>query len=103
MWNVVDRDMTQGMPDKNQIVRHKSGAIILRCPKCNAVQFTCSEITGPDDAPTLKKMIQCGAGMCKKCGVWFGITAGKTIYPDTIKTQLTPIPEKLSNAGIKRK
>lgn len=84
------------------IVKHKSGAILLRCPKCNAMQFTYSPVIGDDKTPTLTKRIQCGSGYCKRCAIWFGIDAGRTVLFEGTEEKIgTAIPQKLVAAGVK--
>ncbi len=101
-WKVADKkELASGLPTKGEIIKHSSGAIVLRCPVCNAMQFAHSPVSGPDDAPTLSKAIQCGAGTCKRCGVWFAVDAGKTIIKDNPKVEPTPLPTKLRKAGVK--
>ncbi len=101
-WKVIDKDDAgSGLPVRGEIVRHRSGAVVLRCPACNSIQFAHSPITGPDDAPTLLKPIQCGAGNCKRCGVWFSVDAGKTVITEAPETPVRPIPAKLRRGGVK--
>lgn len=50
---------------------------ILRCPACNAIQFFCVEVDGPDDAPTFKRPVRCSAADCRDCGVWFTVLGGR--------------------------
>lgn len=102
-WFVSDvKDSTGGGVDVGEIIKHKSGAVILKCPKCGALQFTHSPITGPYDAPTLSKRIQCGGGHCKQCAIWFSVDAGKTVIHEGPETKRgVMIPKSLRDAGVK--
>jgi hypothetical protein len=103
-YSVIDATALEGgqAVKRGEIMKHRSGAVIIRCPRCNALQFTAADVQGPPDAPTLSKPIQCGAGTCKRCGVWFRIAAGKAIPADPATAQPSkPIPEKLARAGVK--
>lgn len=101
-WTVAKaKTLEDGIPT-GQIVKHKSGAILLRCPKCNAMQFTHSPIVGADETPTLTKRVQCGSGFCKRCAIWFSVDAGKTVIHDgPQEISETPLPKKLVDAGVK--
>lgn len=50
---------------------------IVRCPACAALQFTPQIATGHPEAPDLLAPIRCGAGTCRRCGVWFRIHTGR--------------------------
>lgn len=103
LWSVVNQDDHKRFPDPGEIMKHKSGAIMLRCPECNSLQFTAAIITGPDDAPTISKPIVCGAGSCKRCAVRFSIDAGRTIKESSEDNGgKIGIPEKLKQAGVKK-
>ena len=84
------------------IVKHRSGALLLNCPACNSMQFTCDQLKGTDDKPTLDGPIHCGAGFCKRCGVWFAIKNGKSFVAKAPVRDNVLIPDKLKNAGVKR-
>lgn len=104
-WKVVEANTLEKMPAiaQGEIVKHKSGAILIKCPKCSALQFTHSEITGSNDYPSLQKRIQCGSGFCKRCAIWFGVNSGKTVLFDGPEERIaTPIPERLIKAGVKK-
>lgn len=59
-----------------EIIRHKAGAHILRCPACNAVQFVANELQGEASAPTFAKPLRCA---CVRCACEFRIRSGKAI------------------------
>lgn len=102
-WKIINKDsLGKRFPKRGEIIKHKSGAIILNCPKCNAMQFTHSPVSGTNEIPTLSKPIQCGAGNCDRCGVWFQITAGKTLVSKEPVKHERPIPSKLVDAGVKK-
>jgi len=85
---------------RGDIVKHKSGAIILRCPACGAVQFARAQILNSDKAPTLSQPVHCGSGHCQKCAIWFTIKNGraeKTKEPKPAKVELS---NKLKAAGV---
>ena len=88
-------------PGRGDIIAHASGAVILRCPKCAAVQFTRADILNSPDAPTLDRPVQCGAGHCKKCGVWFSINKGRAIPSEPVAKKPPRLPETLVRAGVR--
>jgi len=93
-WKVIDKDsLQQKTPGPGEIIRHRSGAIVLRCPKCRALQFTHSPIEGTDEMPTLTKSVQCGGGKCLRCGVWFRVNAGRTVITAAPAVSKTPVPK----------
>jgi len=84
------------------ILRHDSGALILRCPACNAMQFTRAEIYNAETRPTLDRAIQCGSGHCQKCAVWFTIEKGKAVLATPTEKKKPPeLDSKLKRAGVK--
>lgn len=86
-----------------EIISHRSGAIILKCPKCSSLQFVHSDVAVSHGVPTLSKRIQCGSGFCKRCAIWFGVVAGRTvIYDGPEKIVKTLIPQRLIDAGVKK-
>jgi len=101
-WTVVDQASLAHSPRVGQVARRDTGVVVLRCPECRALQFAYSPISGPDDKPTLAKPIQCGAGHCKRCGIWFSIVAGKTIVHDDDPREkpVRSLPKKLTKAGV---
>jgi hypothetical protein len=103
-WHVIDKKTLEQRPRPapGEIIKHRSGAVVLCCPVCNAMQFAHAPITGTDDAPTIAKPIQCGAGNCKRCGIWFSIDAGKTVVVAGPTDKLPrEMPTKLVDAGVK--
>lgn len=83
------------------IIAHKSGAVILRCPDCNAVQFGHAKVLNSLASPSLDRPLQCGSGHCKKCGIWFTISNGRAAKVEQPERPTRKIPEKLANAGVK--
>lgn len=66
------------------------------------MQFACSKLIGTPEMPTLENAIHCGAGHCKRCGIWFTIQNGKTVITEQpVKGQI-PLTDKLKEAGVKR-
>jgi len=59
-----------------EIIKHRGGALILRCPECNAMQFIATEIQGENEAPTITTPIKCA---CVRCDCEFRIRSGKAI------------------------
>lgn len=87
-------------PGRGDIIRHASGAVVLRCPKCAALQFTRADVLNNPDAPTLDRPIQCGSGYCKRCGIWFAIRNGVASEVEEPKRSERKIPERLARAGV---
>lgn len=85
---------------RGDIIVHKSGMLILRCPACNAMQFGQASVLNSPDAPTLSKPLQCGSGHCKRCGVWFSIRNGKASEAESPVNAQTEIPDRLKKAGV---
>lgn len=80
-YRVVRKGRFRGiLPKEGEITIHTrkngepSGAIILRCPSCGGMQHKQATIEGPDDAPTILKVMECD---CIKCrSMTFQIRAG---------------------------
>ena len=85
---------------QGDILIHKSGAVILRCPACNAMQFGRAKVLNSPETPTLDQPLQCGSGHCKKCGVWFSIRNGKAEPSEKPEHKKTELPDKLVKAGV---
>ena len=103
-YKVIDGVDTLGRrphPALGDIMAHRSGAVILRCPKCHAMQFTRAEVYNAESSPTLDRPIHCGSGHCKKCGIWFTITNGRAAECEPPEGPSRPIPKKLAKAGVK--
>lgn len=96
----VDSLAQKRMPGRGEIIAHASGAIILRCPKCAALQFTRADILNNPDAPTLDRPVHCGSGHCKKCGIWFEIRKGTATEVEEPPRKERKIPRKLARAGV---
>lgn len=86
---------------RGQIIAHQSGAVILRCPACNAMQFGAAKVLNSPEKPTLDRPLQCGSGHCKKCGVWFQIVNGKAVPAESPNKEKGEIPRKLFRAGVR--
>lgn len=87
-------------PGRGDIIAHKSGAVVLRCPKCAALQFTRATVLNDPATPTLDRAIQCGSGYCKKCGIWFSIRNGQASEVEPPPPKKTTLPDKLKKAGV---
>jgi len=99
----VDRLEQKRVPSKGDIIAHRSGAIILRCPKCNAIQFTHAVIVNSPETPTLDRPVHCGSGHCQKCAIWFTIRNGLAYQVDEPKKEpKTSTPTDLLKAGVKK-
>jgi len=101
-WRVVDRDVLSTRPKlrPGEIIAHRSGAIVLNCPACNAMQFAHSPLEGDRNSPTLGKPVHCGAGKCKACAVWFGVRSGTTFEAAKPNAAVAAIPDELKKAGV---
>ena len=101
-WKVltgVDKLTNRLLP--GEIIKHKNGALILNCPKCNSVQFTRARMSGTDETPTIEEPIQCGGGYCDKCGIWFQVKNGRTLPVEVEQnSDGVEIPKKLRDAGV---
>ena len=86
-----------------EIIVHKTGNLLLNCPKCGKIQFAAAKLEGSDEAPNIMAPIQCGSGYCQRCGVWFRIVTGK---PEILEAppgrEPLDIPKELLQAGVKR-
>lgn len=80
-WTIVDATTLAQRPRlaPGQLLRHRSGNVVLNCPACNATQFVVAQLAGPSDAPTLSCDVTCGAGYCKRCALRFTIVGGRTV------------------------
>ena len=85
-----------------EIVRHRTGAIILTCPACHAMQFALAKVSGTDERPTLDRPVHCGAGHCRRCGIWFTITDGVAALAAPPTQATTEVPARLARAGVHR-
>jgi hypothetical protein len=104
-WRILKRNsLEQGVTTKpGEILLHRSKAIILNCPVCNAMQFTAAKNIGSREKPTLSKPVHCGAGHCRRCGVWFSVTNGKTVLHEEGDPREAPamlLSTKLRRAGV---
>lgn len=61
---------------RGELLRHRAGCVVLRCPQCNALGFAAGEIQGPRDAPTVDRLIHCG---CESCDAKYRIRSGKAV------------------------
>jgi hypothetical protein len=88
-------------PSLGEVMRQRSNVLVLRCPACRALQFTAASISGPDDSPTTSP-IHCGAGTCKRCGIWFKLVDGRAALVPAPVDPTPPVPAKLAEAGVKK-
>jgi len=94
---------TGGKVAPGEIIVHRTGTLLLNCPKCGKVQFVAAKLEGSDQAPDIMKPIQCGAGYCNRCGVWFKIVTGRPIIVEEVPVvKQAEIPDVLKRAGVKR-
>jgi len=103
-WTVIEATSMENksLMKSGEIMRHSSGAIVLTCPKCRAMQFVAVRILGSDEKPTLSKPIQCGGGHCKRCAIWFKIEHGKTVEAEPVIPKEAPITSAMKRAGVYR-
>lgn len=87
-------------PARGEIIAHDSGAVVLRCPACAAIQFARAKILNSPKTPTLDRPIQCGSGHCKRCGVWFTIRNGEAMPAEAPEKKEVALPDKLKRAGV---
>ncbi len=97
----IDSLAKKPRPGRGDIIAHASGAVVLRCPKCAAIQFARANILNSPKTPTLDRPIQCGSGHCKRCGVWFTIRNGVAEEAKAPERPKRTLPESLVNAGVK--
>lgn len=104
-WIILERSsLEKGVTTKpGEILLHKSKMVILNCPECNAMQFTAAKNIGTVERPTLSKPIQCGAGHCRRCGIWFSVVNGETVIHDDDPRDKPAsfLPRKLRKAGVR--
>ncbi len=87
---------------QGDIIVHESGAVILRCPACAAMQFGHAKVMNSPKTPSFDRPLQCGSGHCKRCGVWFTIKNGKAEEAEPTEPRKRELPKKLTKAGVKR-
>lgn len=103
-YKVVRSGRFQGVwPKRGEITIHRhrngepSGAIILRCPVCDGIQHKQAVIEGPDDAPTIQKVLECD---CIKCpSTTFQIRAGVVYMSKREGQQVPELDEAVRQAG----
>jgi hypothetical protein len=84
-----------------EVMRHKSGNVVLTCPACHALQFGTAKITGTDERPSLDRPLHCGSGHCRRCGVWFTLRDGVALLVAAPAAPAgAPVPERLARAGV---
>lgn len=83
-WKIIQGESItqQDLIKDGCIMVHKSGVLLLRCPKCNSLQFNVNFIDNSTEFLTLKNKIICGSGICKKCMFEFFISNGKTVQSE---------------------
>lgn len=102
-WRVVAEDSLASRTKlaPGEIMRHHTGALILNCPACNAMQVGRADLAGPPDAPTLSAPVHCGKGFCQRCGVWFTVVGGRTREAEQPPVRATRVPDHLRRAGVR--
>ena len=103
-WHVCEEDSLEKRPrlSQGEMLIHKNGSILLNCPACNALQFARVEVIGDKKKPTIRGVVHCGAGHCKRCGVWFSVSGGRTTQETEPVKKSVVISTKLKVAGVKR-
>jgi hypothetical protein len=63
------------------LMRHKSGVVMLRCPLCNVQQFAVVSLNGDATSPSLTGDVKCTAGSCKvrRCACVWTVINGATV------------------------
>jgi len=92
-------DVGGRVPAGDIIVR--GAVILLGCPCCTALQFAARAVTGFDEAPNVLEPVQCGAGACRRCGVWFRIVTGRPELVERPPGRALAIPAALRVAGVR--
>jgi len=96
----IDSIRKRVTPYIGEVLRHRSGLLVLHCPACRSVNMAATDLSGTEAAPTTG-LIHCGAGGCKKCGVWFRLIDGLAVLVPAPDPPKHPIPEELAEAGVK--
>jgi len=101
-WRVIEGGAAaRPRPRVGEIVRHPNGLVLLIvCPACRALQFVRAGVAGPADAPTVDRPVQCGAGVCRACGVWFGVASGVTVQAQPPAAATVRVSDSLARAGV---
>jgi len=101
-WRIIEETSLNGRPRlaPGEVMHHRSGAVLLNCPACNAMQIG-KGVEGAADAPTLTAPVHCGKGFCHRCGIWFTVTGGAT--REAVKPTAKPviIAPELRKAGVR--
>lgn len=100
-YHVVPDETLARQLKAGEILRHRSGVLLLKCPACNALQFVVAKVEGPDQAPTVDKPVTCGNGVCLKCAVTFRIRSGHVVEAPAPETKQATIPDHLRRAGVR--
>lgn len=74
--------------------------LILHCPACLSLQFAARTVSGHDAAPNILQPVQCGAGFCRKCGVWFRLVTGRPEIVPAPTAASVAIPDALQAIGV---
>lgn len=75
--------------------------LILHCPACQSLQFAARTVSGHDAAPNVLQPVQCGAGFCRKCGVWFRILTGRPEIVPAPMSVAVPVSDALRASGVR--
>lgn len=70
----ADRISASSPIQEGEILKHRSGMIIVRCPICRTMSLGATRLKGTGDAPTLADPIRCG---CAACRALFTVEAGQ--------------------------
>lgn len=100
-YHVVPDETLARQLRAGEILRHRSGVLLLKCPACNALQFVVAKVEGPDQAPTVDKPVTCGNGVCLKCAVTYRIRSGKVVEAQAPEPKQATIPDHLRRAGVR--
>ena len=103
-WTIIAEDSLEKKAriKPGDIMKHRSGNVLLNCPACNSLQFTKVQTIGTAELPSLTGPVLCGAGFCKRCAITFTVIDGKTVAVEAQERPKATIPERLLKAGVTR-
>lgn len=113
-WTVIDSHSLEANPrvQLGEIMVHTSGNLLLNCPKCHALQFSPLEVVGDKKTPTLRGVVTCGSGYCRRCGeldeqrrfvpTRFTVVAGRTKRAEEQPVREQQPPPWAGMPGVKR-
>lgn len=78
-WHVIAADSLITRLAPGEIMRHKSGVLVLPCPACGVLQFAAHTVEG--DPPSISGAVRCAAAKCpaRRCACRWTIIAGQTV------------------------